>query len=157
CGSPGSPLIFIEELRSAVEAFNLKRKSENFAPLEIDCFLLLNDEDAEAIDLLKNHVEPMLGAIRESVPQLRLHVEYRNAEFEAFYPEAKALLEASHYQNVLFLLDQCGHSSVRIDLIRDIMSSFSSAEIFYTFAIQSLLAFLAKSQPAVLAQQLGFL
>ena len=53
CGSPGSPIIFIEELRVAVEAFNLRRANEGFAPLDIECLLVLNDESPEAVELLK--------------------------------------------------------------------------------------------------------
>src|ERR1700730_9294783 len=50
CGTIGSPLIFIEELRAAAEAFNLKRSAEGMAPLDIECLLVLNDESREAID-----------------------------------------------------------------------------------------------------------
>ena len=37
------------------------------------------------------------------------------------------------------------------------MHSFASAEIFYTFAIEPLLAFLRKSEPQLVAAQLGYL
>src|ERR1700692_1985829 len=49
CGSAGSPLIFIEELRAATEAFNLRRASEKMVPLAIECLLVFNDESREAI------------------------------------------------------------------------------------------------------------
>ena len=55
-GSPGSPIIFIEELRRAAEELNIKRKSEGMAPLDIECFLVLNDYEAEAIDVLKGNL-----------------------------------------------------------------------------------------------------
>lgn len=33
CGAAGSPIIFLEELQAATEAFNLKRAAEGFPPL----------------------------------------------------------------------------------------------------------------------------
>jgi three-Cys-motif partner protein len=157
CGTPGSPLIFIEELRAAVEAINLKRSAEGMALLDIECFLVLNDAEPGTIAILKNHVEPILAAIRTDVPRLHLQVAYFEKPFEALYPEVKALLERGGYHNVLFNLDQYGHSDVNLATLANIGASFGSAEIFYTFAISSLLAFLHKSNPTLLAKQLGFL
>jgi three-Cys-motif partner protein len=56
CGSPGSPIIFIEELRLATEELNIKRQSDGMAPLDIECFLILNDFEPEAINVLKGHI-----------------------------------------------------------------------------------------------------
>jgi hypothetical protein len=64
------PLLFIEELRAAVEGFNLQRKANGMAPLEIECFLALNDEDPDALGLLKSHAEPLIAAARAEVPKL---------------------------------------------------------------------------------------
>src|SRR5205807_6224805 len=61
CGSPGSPIIFIEELRAAADQFNLKRASEGMAALDIECLLVLNDESHDAIELLKNEFTPLLA------------------------------------------------------------------------------------------------
>jgi three-Cys-motif partner protein len=143
-GEPGSPLIFIEELRAAAESFNLKRKDEGMAPLEIECFLILNDAEPGTVATLKSNVEPLVAAIRTDVPRLHLQTAYFEQPFETLYPEIKAILAQGRYQNVLFNLDQYGHSDVRLSTLTDITASFSSAEIFYTFAILSLLTFLAK-------------
>lgn len=157
CGSPGSPLIFLEELRAAAEGFNLKRQSEGMAALDIECFIILNDAEPGTIGILKGHVEPLLAAARAEVPKLHVQVAYFEKPFEALYPEIKAQLEQGRYQNVLFNLDQYGHSGVEVATLGDISASFGSAEIFYTFAISSLLAFLRKSNPVFLAKQLAFL
>jgi three-Cys-motif partner protein len=157
CGTAGSPIIFLEELRIAVEGFNLKRQAEGMAPLEIECFLALNDEDPEAIALLKSHMEPLVAAARAEVPKLHLQVRYFAKPFETLYPEVKSLLVEGRYQSVLFNLDQYGHSDVDLATLSDISASFTSAEIFYTFGISSLLAFLRKSNPQLLTKQLGFL
>ncbi|WP_119389207.1 three-Cys-motif partner protein TcmP [Taklimakanibacter lacteus] len=156
-GEPGSPLIFVEELRTATELFNVRRNAEGMSPLDIECFLVLNDGDPETVELLKTRVAPMLAAIKEEVPRLHLEVEYRNDPFEMVFPEVKELLSRGRYQNVLFNLDQCGNSHVDRGTLTDILSSFTSAEIFYTFAISSLLAFLNRTNPTLLSSQLGFL
>ena len=157
CGTAGSPIIFLEELRSAVDRFNIKRQAESMAPLEIECFLVLNDDSPEAVCLLKNHVEPLVAATRAEVPKLHLQVRYFEKPFEVLYSEVKELLVQGRYQNVLFNLDQYGHSDVGLGTLSDIGSSFASAEIFYTFGISSLLAFLRKSNLQLLTKQLGFL
>src|SRR5262245_30605754 len=157
CGSPGSPIIFLEELRGAVERFNITRNHEGMAPLDIECFLIFNDVEPGAIAILKSNVEPILASVRTEVPRLHLQAEYFEKPFEALYPEIKTLLERGRYQNVLFNLDQYGHSDVKRSTLTDISASYASAEIFYTFAIEALLAFLSQTDPVRLLGHLGFL
>jgi three-Cys-motif partner protein len=157
CGSPGSPLIFLEELRAAAEAFNLKRQAEGMASLDIECFIILNDAEPGTIDILKGHIEPVIAAVSVEVPKLHLQIAYFAETFGSLYLEIKALLAQGRYQNVLFNLDQYGHSDVDAATLTDISASFSSAEVFHTFAISSLLAFLRKSNPVLLAKQLSFI
>ncbi len=155
CGSPGSPLIFINELRTATEQFNIRRLAEGMSPLDIECLLILNDADKETIELLKKNAAPLIAEIKQNVPKLHLLVEYRNEKFDELYPEVKQLLERGNYQNVLFNLDQCGTGSVEINTISNIVASFTSVEIFYTFGIQTLLAFLHQTDRVALAKQLA--
>ena len=54
CGTAGSPIIFIEELRFAAEQFNIRRASEGMAPLEIECLLLFNASIPQDPELTKN-------------------------------------------------------------------------------------------------------
>jgi three-Cys-motif partner protein len=157
CGSAGSPILFIEELRAAVERFNIQRQADGMAPLEIECYLALNDEDSDALDLLKSNTEPLVAATRSEVPRLYLKVEYFQQPFEAVYPTIKERLIQGRYHNVIFNLDQYGHNDVDLSTLSDISSSFGSAEIFYTFGISSLLAFLRKSNLPLVVKQLGFL
>src|SRR6185437_6711169 len=154
CGSPGSPIIIVEELRTAVERFNIRRAREGLSPIDIECLLILNDVDRDAIKLLEQNLEPLLGATKSESPRLHIQVLYCNSTFESLFPQAKGLLEQGRYRNVLFLMDQCGHTQVHVDTIRQVIASFPSSEVFYTFAIQSLLAFLAKSNPELLTTQL---
>jgi three-Cys-motif partner protein len=157
CGSPGSPLILIEELKRAVDAVNTQRAVQGLGAVEVECLLIFNDASRDAIELLKTHVAPMQAEASQSCPKLHLRVEYLNEFFEAAYPDIKRLLGQGRYRSVIFNLDQCGHSHVERNTILDIMHSYPAAEIFYTFVISSLLAFLQKDQPERLRAQLDHL
>ncbi len=155
CGAVGSPIIFIEELKASVAAFNLRRTTQGLKSLEIECLLILNDISLDTIELLKANIAPYLAEVKESVPKLHIHVEFLNETFEAGYPKIKELLRQGRFRSVLFNLDQCGHSHVARNTLLDVMHSYPAAEIFYTFAIESLLAFLRASDPKLLAAQLA--
>ena len=155
CGSGGSPIIFLEELRSAIEVINLQRASRGFDEFEIECLLVLNDGDRGVIEILKENVAPVLSVIKESFPKLHVRVEYLDKEFEAAYPTIKSFLSRGRYRNVLFNLDQYGHSHVEYKTIVDIMHSNASTEVFYTFSIEALVTFLQKSDPTALKKQLA--
>lgn len=154
CGSAGSPIIFMEELKRAIGAVNIQRSAQGLGLIEIECLVVLNDLSKDAIDALKENVAPLLGDISATEPRLHIRVEYMNEIFEAAYPQIKSLLEQGRYRNVLFNLDQCGHSNVDRATLIDIMRTYQSAEVFYTFAIQTLLTYLRKSDAALLANQL---
>ncbi|HEX2591619.1 MAG TPA: three-Cys-motif partner protein TcmP [Rhizomicrobium sp.] len=154
-GQPGSPVIFIEELMRATEAMTVQRAADGMSPISIDCLLVLNDQSADAVASLKTHIEPLLGRIKEAVPNLSVRVQYLNKRFEKAYPKIKTTLTEDRFRNVIFNLDQCGHSHVDRNTLIDIMRSFNSAEIFYTFAIQSLISFLQKANPELLEAQLA--
>ncbi|UYN97272.1 MAG: three-Cys-motif partner protein TcmP [Enhydrobacter sp.] len=157
CGTPGSPLIFIEELKRASESVNAQRTAHGLSAIEIECLLILNDESAAAIELLKTHVAPAQVEVAQTTPKLHLRIEYLNQAFESAYPNIKGLLERGRYRSVVFNLDQCGHSHVERTTIVDIMRTYPSAEIFYTFMISSLLAFLQRTEPDRLRTQLAYL
>ena len=154
CGTSGSPLIFVEELKRAIEAVNTRRAAQGLGLVEIECLLVLNDFSRDAIERLKVNLAPLQAEIQSMALRLHLHVEYMNEAFEAAYPKVKQLLERGRYRSVLFNLDQCGHSHIERSTLVDIMRSYSSIEIFYTFAIEALLSFLKKADPIKLADQL---
>ncbi len=155
CGAPGSPIIFLEELRNATEFVNAQRAVKGLGVIEIECLLVLNDVDRDVVEILKGNVAPLCGAIKQAVPQLHLRVEYLNQQFENGYPVVKRLLSGGRYRNVLFNLDQYGHRHVDHKTLVDIMRSYRSVEVFYTFAIEALISFLRKSEPTLLATQLA--
>jgi len=158
CGAGGSPVIFIEELRAATTAVNLYRASQNLPPLEVECLLVLNDQSAEAIELLKNNCAPLLAEIKEGTRQLHISAHYITGEFESSYGSTiKQMIAAGGYRSVLFNLDQCGYSQVRTETISEVMRSTSSAEIFLTYAIQTLLTYMMQNNPDRLVTQLRHL
>lgn len=157
CGTAGSPIIFIEELKRAIEVVNTHRAVQGLGSIEVECLLVFNDASRDAINLLKSYVTPIQIDIVQSCPKLHLGIEYLNECFETAYPKIKKMLGQGRYRSVIFNLDQCGHSHVERSTILDIMHTYPAAEIFYTFVISSLLAFLEKDQPEHLRAQLDHL
>ncbi|RCK40966.1 hypothetical protein TH25_24240 [Thalassospira profundimaris] len=157
CGTAGSPIIFLEELQRAIEAINTHRTVHGIGSIEIECLVIFNDANREAIELLKTQVAPVLAQINQNCPKLHIRVEYLTDFFECIYPQLKNILNHGRYRNVLFNLDQCGDSHVERKTLLDIMHSYPAAEIFYTFMISSLLAFLKKNQPEKLQARLSHL
>ena len=153
CGTAGSPLIFLEELVRASAAVHLDRLANGFTPLEIECRLVLNDASPDAVQALKENVAPLLAEIAELHPLLTIKPVFLQKPFELVYPEIKAALTQDRFRSVIFNLDQCGHSQVDKRTIIDMMAAFRSVEIFYTFSIKSLIAFLQKANPALITRQ----
>ncbi len=154
CGTAGSPIIFIEELRRAVDEVNLRRAAQGLTNiLEVECLLIFNDALDDVTEVLKRYAAPVLAAAKETSPKLHLNVCYMSDSFEASYPAIKEMIARGRYRTVLFNLDQCGHSKVETATLIDIMASTPSAEVFYTFAIQSLLTYLSRTNPKLMASQ----
>jgi three-Cys-motif partner protein len=157
CQTAGSPLIFLEELKHAVNAFNIQRSAQGFGLIEIECLLVLNDANPVAIEQLKRNTAPILAEIIQNEPKLHIKIEYLNEKFESAYLKMTQFIRQGRYKNVLFNLDQCGHSHIHHSTLVDIMSSYQSVEIFYTFAIQSLISFLQQTNPDLLEKQISYL
>lgn len=154
CGSSGSPIILMEELRGAIQTINLRRAAQDLQLLDIECLFIFNDANPGAIELLKGRCAPLLAQIKDEYPRLHVACHFMTGEFKSSYPSIKNIIKRGGYRNVLFNLDQCGYSKVEIETIGDIMTSTHSAEIFFTFSIKPLLTFLHKRNPLKLARQL---
>jgi three-Cys-motif partner protein len=157
CGSSGSPLIFIEELRNALDAVNLQRSSQNLGSVEIECLLILNDAAPDATEVLRGHCDPLIAELKTNCPKLHLGVCYMTDAFETSYPAIKHLIASGGYRSVIYNLDQCGYSKVDKNTLTELMRSTPSVEAFYTFAIESLLSFLSKTDPGLMDRQLHHL
>lgn len=157
CGDAGSPVIFLEELISASKRLNIERSAKGLKAIKIECLLVFNDADPRAVDALRLNVAPLLAEIAEMQEHLIVRVEFRQAYFEDAIPEIEAFLRTNSFRNILFNLDQCGHSLVRRSTISRIMNLSNSVEAFYTFSISTLVAFLNRSDPVGLRAQLAYL
>lgn len=142
CGSFGSPLIFVEGLIQAAIEINVGRHAQGLQPVVIECLLHFNDKDRNTLDRLKENLAPLLVEA-ESSPHVQLRVEYHSSDFRSIYPTIKSVLKAARYSNVFFNLDQCGYKHAPTDLIRDIITSWKSAEVLLTFMIRSMLTYLS--------------
>ena len=154
CGTPGSPIVFIQGVERALGKINIDRAAQGLGAIELECLLIFNDLGPGVVELLKMNCAPVLAAARTNTPKLHFHPVFLTQPFEQAYPEIKALIAKGRYRNVLFNLDQCGVSQIRMETVLDIMNVSSSVEIFYTFMVKSLLAYLNKNNPKMLASQL---
>ena len=143
----GSPLIFIETLKSALEEINIGRTAQGTGVMHIECLMIFNDLDKNAIEQLEHNTAPYLGEIKSEVPDtLQINVEFLNGKFDDLYPSIKQRINETGCGNVLFNLDQCGYSLVPTSILRNIMQSWDSAEIIFTFMVKSLLAYISPDQ-----------
>ncbi len=153
-GEAGSPIIFLEELKRASQEINVRRLHSGMKPITVECLMIFNDSETRVVELLKANTASLLADIRDTASHLHIEIEYSCLKFAEAYPALKSKLISRQYRNVLFNLDQCGHSHVETQVISDIMQAFSSAEVFLTFMISALTAFLQRRDPVRLLQKL---
>ena len=146
CGSYGSPLLFVDTLFNTTNEINFIRESKGLRSIHIECLLILNDKKKATVKLLEKNLTPLLEKVRNENQNLILHCKYYNGSFEAVYPVIKNHIKSVRCNNVFFNLDQCGYSHVSMEIIRDIIISWRSAEILLTFMIASALAYLSPNK-----------
>lgn len=146
CGGYGSPLIFVDVLQKTLEEINVRRAAQGLKSIEIECLLILNDFDKSAIDQLRENIAPLLANAKAGSSKLSIQDLYFSEAFDDVYPQIKDKLKATRCGNVLFNLDQCGNSKVNIDIIRDIMQSWKSAEVFLNFPIKTVSTFISPDE-----------
>ena len=157
-GQSGSPLIFLEELKNAIIATNIKRAAEKSEPIQFECLLIFNDNDKHNLEALRKNVFELKREIDSTTPGLYLDIHFLNEDFDTSYKKISTELSITYgFQNVIFNLDQFGYTGVNIEIIKDIMVRFKSPEIFLTFSIDSLLIFMQKNDPNKLKMNLRVL
>lgn len=157
CGASGSPLIFVEELESTLAAINTHRAVQGLGAIEIEALLVFNDASPEVVELLRSHCEPLVAAIKDTPSKLHIRTQYFSAPFEDVYQEMKSVVVGGRYRSVIYNLDQYGHANVSVATVQDIMRTTQSTEVFYTFAIETLLTYLSDRDPELLLRQLRHL
>lgn len=157
CGASGSPLIFVEELEATLAAINTSRAVQGLGAIEIEALLVFNDASPDVVDLLRSHCEPRVAAIKDTSSKLHIRTQYFSAPFEEVYQAMKGVVVGGRYRSVIYNLDQYGHADVNVATVQDIMRTTHSTEVFYTFAIQTLLTYLSDRNPELLLRQLRHL
>lgn len=145
CGAFGSPLLFVSTLIETVAVINTQRKEKNFSPIEFYCDFFFNDIDQEAVELLKKNIHVYQNSVSNLNAQLNISFVYSTKSFDNFYKIVKPKLLSLRCNNIIFNLDQCGYSHATSDILKDIISSWRSAEIVLTFMIKSLLTYLSQT------------
>lgn len=155
CGAPGSPLIFLEEISQAANSINLGRAAQGIPPVHLDCLMIFNDANRDAYELLKENIAPLHAYVKDSSKNLSVKIVFMNDDFNVAYEKIRNILAKDGRKNVIFNLDQCGYSLVRREILLDVMKLCPSVEVFYTFAIESLISFLHQRDPEGLRKQLA--
>lgn len=156
-GEPGSPVIFLETLLETAEEINIVRAADGMPNVEIECLLILNDSERQVIELLRAVMAPLEEKARSNSSGVALKTIFSIGEFEQVLPALISAVEAGRFYNVIYNLDQCGHSHVERSTILKLISSEKSVEIFYTYAIQALITYLNKSDPESVRHELSHL
>lgn len=139
----GSPLLFVDELAKTTAEINALRATNGLRPVAVECLLILNDADEGVTQQLRSNIAPLLKKLAAENQHLNVEIEFHSKRFEDLYPAIVQRINNARCRNVIFNLDQCGYSAVTGQVVADIINRWRSAEVFLTFAIESLLAFLS--------------
>ena len=150
-------MIFSEVLLNTVNEINIARIDKGMPKVEVDCLMILNDNDPEAAQKLPEAVAPFVAASEETNFSVLLKVVYYQDRFEALVDRLCARIKDGGYRNVIYNLDQCGDSRVNRETIARLMQSENSVEVIFTFAVQSLIAFLSRRNPERVRKRLEYL
>ena len=155
-GEHGSPLIFLELLIEKTKSINIDRAVKNMAQIQFECLLIFNDKSRDAIEELKRNTAEMIASSEVGRRNdLKIKPIYMSEEFEQVYPKIKKYLASERiHRNVFFNLDQCGTTGVLRETIKDILTSYQSAEVILNFSIESMLTYLSRNNLTYLIKAL---
>ena len=143
--SPGSPLIFLETLRTVTQEINVRRSVEKMATIEFECVLVFNDFNQDVVEALKKNIASEIEHCRH-INHLTINTHFMSLPFVEAYKSMRSVLNRHRVtRNVFFNLDQYGNSHVPQDILKDILVTYQSAEVLLTLSSQSLITFLPKS------------
>ena len=122
--------------------------------LKVDCLLILNDKCRGVIDLLRENMAPWEAMSKEEGSSVNLKTQYHSDKFENLVDNFIKEIKGKRYANTIYNLDQYGSSGISSTTIYKLLNSTNSAEVFFTFAIQSFLTFLPPKNKENLKQTL---
>lgn len=156
CGSDGSPIIFARAAIEAVKGINFQRDIDGMPPIDVELLLVINDFDPSAVKLCEQHLAPYVAKARDPEGHLTLNVHTLSEKFESAYIKIKTILSESGFdKNVIFCLDQYGTRDVEFKTLKDILTTYNRAEVFFTFSISTFLTYLPKTDPVELERRLS--
>lgn len=158
-GESGSPLVFLEELEQFVHEEQIRRKSQNLPEITVECLFIANEIDENANAKLDEHITNWKLANTVDPKVLSVDIKRFKQPFTQAYLDIKNLLLGKKFQNIIFNIDPCGYTQFQLSFLKDIMKSFRSPEIFYTFMIGSLFNYASwenKDRTQNFLRELGF-
>ena len=132
----GSPLVMLEEAEAARERLNKRRSKE----LRINCRFYFIDKE-------KSHTDHLQRVLSERGYEVGQEIKVETGLFEDNVEKVIRSIREKQPRagRAIFLLDQTGFSSVKLDLIRRIFSTLATAEVILTFAADALVNYLAET------------
>ena len=156
-GSAGSPVILANTLLNTVAEINLERSVKGYRNVEVKCHMILNDIDVEAIRSLKECMAPCKAKSMEPGSFVNLTIEFHTSDFESEVKNFINTIKNMGFRNVMYYLDQYGHSRVNVPTISNLLGSAKSVEVFLTYAIEALLTYLQTDNTDALVRGLRHL
>lgn len=126
----GSPLVMIEEVLSAQDRVNSRRKK----PIQFDVKYYFIDSEQSHIDYLKRVFEERGYDLRKN--NISMFVGRFEDHFDSIVAEIKRRQPKSGRS--IFLLDQTGYSHVNLLLVKRILDELSASEVILTVAMDAL-------------------
>ena len=157
CGSAGSPVILANTLLNTVAEINLKRSGKGYRNVNVKCHMILNDINEEAIRSLRECMAPYEAKSKEPSSLVNLTTEYHTCNFENEVENFINTIRSMKFGNVIYYLDQYGHSKVNVPTISNLLGSAKSVEVFLTYAIEALLTYLQTDNNEALVRGLRHL
>jgi three-Cys-motif partner protein len=134
----GSPLLLLGLVEEAQRVLNEGRAK----PIAIKAEFYFVDSDKDAVDTLRAKLVKAGHLAR-----LGKDIHLERSTFGRAFPGIKAAILARTRQMVgrsVFVLDQKGYKDAPLPLVREILSSFTGAEVILTFAVGWLIDYLSQ-------------
>lgn len=138
----GSPLVFLEELDSFYYEYKIRCEKEKIPSVSIECLFMVNELNQETLEILKKNIKYWDETKKSTSQEFNIIIEYSNKKFIEFYYESKDKLKKHKYNTVIYNIDPYGYTDLKIDIIKDIMTTFQKPEVFFTFMIGAVLQYL---------------
>lgn len=149
--SEGSPLIMLRAVRQAEAEINLYRDEQGLnRKLKVSPIYYFIDEDQKALSCLRSYL------IKEGFgPEIDKSIHLLQGQYEKLSGMLLAKIQSSgRAQRSIFLLDQYGYTDVPTYIIQDIFQKIAKPEVLFTFAIDSLTAYLSHETTGIYEKSL---